>query len=408
VTTRPIDPTTPSPSAGPPGRPVHRRSVLRGLGLGAATVVVAGTGAVSYRVFDNGVLDAGSGTAFDPWTHWRDDPSPQGAVSGAILAANPHNTQPWVFDVAPDRIDLFADPTRRVATLDPLDREQHVGLGCALENLVLALGARGFATRVELLPEPSDSSHVATVTWSPGPRTESPLHEAIGARQSNRGPYTTESVPSGVLESLSAEAAGLDGVQLVWITAPEDLTEMSRLIVSATEAIVADTEQSVDSFAWFRSSRDEIDAHRDGLTLDGQGMSPLLLTAAKLLPASSRTAGDAFWLEQVRTVHTATAAAYGVVAVADPDDPATRLTGGRLLQRVHLAATNLGLGLQHMNEVTERIDRDATTGAAATFGPALDALLATPGRHVLSTVRIGHPERAGRLSPRRDPSAVLR
>lgn len=60
-----------------------------------------------------------------------------------------------------------------------------------------------------------------------------------------------------------------------------------------------------------------------------------------------------------------------------------------------------------MNEVTERIDREASTRATPTFAP-LDALLATPGQHVLSTVRIGHPERPARLSPRRDPSAVLR
>ena len=48
-----------------------RRSVLRALGLGAATVVVAGTGALSYRVFDTAVLDPGSGAAYEPWQQWR-------------------------------------------------------------------------------------------------------------------------------------------------------------------------------------------------------------------------------------------------------------------------------------------------------------------------------------------------
>lgn len=387
---------------------VRRRSVLRGIGLGAATVVVAGTGAVSYRVFDNGVLDPGSGAAYDPWTHWRADPSPTGAVSAAILAANPHNTQPWQFHVRPGRIDLFADPARSVTAIDPLNREQHVGLGCAVENLVLALAARGFAAGVQLVPEPTDPTHVAALTLTPGPATSSALHEAIGSRHSNRGPYTSEPVARGDLDTLSAQAADLDGVSLRWFTSADDRAAMGRLIVDATRAIVGDVSQSVDSFAWLRTSRDDIDRHRDGLTLDGQGMSPVVLTAAKLLPASTRTAGDQFWLDQVRTVHTATAAVYGVITVADPDDPATRLGGGRVLQRVHLGASSLGLGLQHMNQVTERIDRESSTGAAPTFGPAVDALLGTPGRHVLSTVRLGHPERPARPSPRRDPSAVLR
>ena len=68
---------------------VSRRSVLKGIGVGAATVVVAGTGVLSYRVFDNGVLDAGSGKPYDAWSHWRDYPGPLGTVAAAILAANP-------------------------------------------------------------------------------------------------------------------------------------------------------------------------------------------------------------------------------------------------------------------------------------------------------------------------------
>ena len=78
---------------------------------------------------------------------------PTGAVAAAILAANPHNTQPWTFVVAPDGIDVFSDPTRRLMQVDPLLREHHVGLGCALENLVLAAEARGHRPAVTLLPD---------------------------------------------------------------------------------------------------------------------------------------------------------------------------------------------------------------------------------------------------------------
>ena len=65
-----------------------RRHVLRAFGLGAATVVVAGTGLLSYRVFDTAVLDPGGGQAYEPWRHWRDTPGPLGAVAAAVLAAS--------------------------------------------------------------------------------------------------------------------------------------------------------------------------------------------------------------------------------------------------------------------------------------------------------------------------------
>jgi hypothetical protein len=386
--------------------PMTRRSMLHHMGVSAATVVVAGIGIGSYRVFDNGVLNAGDGAPYDAWKNWRNDRTPLGAVAAAILAANPHNTQPWIFHVTPDRIELFADPARRIGALDSLDREHHIGLGCALDNLVLAAVARGFSATVNLLPDPANLAHVATVSLADGPTVTSALHDAIGNRHSNRGPYTAVAIPADVLRSLSAVEGGLDGVSVRWITTEADRAALGALIIEATQAIVDDEQQSTASFAWFRNNRGDIDTHMDGLTLDAQGLRPLVLAMAKILPASSRTAGDEFWLDQTRTVQTATATAYGVITVANPDNPAQRLIGGRLLQRIHLAATVQGLGLQHINQITERIDRDASLARPSKFASAMDALLAETDWHALCTFRIGYPVRAGRLSPRRPVSRV--
>jgi hypothetical protein len=133
----------------------------------------------------------------------------------------------------------------------------------------------------------------------------------------------------------------------------------------------------------------------------------VVLSVAKLLPASSRVEGDRFWVKQTRTVHTATAAAYGVITTTSPDSRRTQLDAGRLLQRIHLAATSRGVALQHMNQITERIDREATTGARPTFAPRFAALLPR-GERPLLTFRVGHPEVEGRSTPRRSARAVTR
>jgi len=387
---------------------VSRRSVLKGIGVGAATVVVAGTGVLSYRVFDNGVLDAGSGKPYDAWSHWRDDPGPLGTVAAAILAANPHNSQPWFFHVTASGVEVFADPPRRTGTLDSLGREQHIGLGCAIENLALAAAARGYQPAVTLLPQPANPVHVASVALTRGPVNVSALYDAIGSRHSNRGPYTAAAVPSTAIKSLGAQVAELDGVAMRWFTTEAGRAAVGALMIEAAEAITADGQQSRDAFAWFRNNRDDINTHMDGLTLDGQGLAPLTLSLAKILPAESRAAGDKFWVDQTRTVHTKTAAAYGVITVADTSDPVLRLTGGRLLERIHLAATVAGLGLQHMNQITERIDRERALGKPATFAPAFDALIAQPGQLPLAAFRIGYPVRSARLSPRRPLKDVIR
>ena len=383
-----------------------RRSILKAIGLAGATVAVAGTGALSYRVFDSAALAPSGGHAYEPWRSWSSGTGPLGAVACAVLAANPHNTQPWVFHVTDTAIDVFADPQRTIGTVDPVLREQHIGLGCALENLVLGCRARGLEPHVTLLPGGGAGGLVAHLSLSPGATTTGPVYEAIGRRHTNRGPYAGTPLPASVLAAL-VDTSELAGVAVHWVTGPDETSALGRLMGDAALALTQDEQQSRDSFAWFTGSDDEIQQRRDGMTLDAQGLSPLILSLGKLLPASSRTAGDAFWVDQTLTVQTRTATAYAVVTAADAHDRASQLAAGRLLQRVHLTATARGIALQPMNQITERIDRESTTGAVATFGPRFARLL-PPGAQPLVTFRVGYPLREALPSPRRTIAAVTR
>ncbi len=95
-----------------------------------------------------------------------------------------------------------------------------------------------------------------------------------------------------------------------------------------------------------------------------------------------------------------------MITVRDPGDALTRLRGGQLIERLHLSATVQGLGVQHMNQITERIDREASLGQPPGFSNRFDALLDWPGRTALVSFRIGQPVRPGRISPRRPVSWV--
>ena len=124
---------------------MSRRKFLKLAGSGMAIVVVGGT---VWPAFSNGVFSSGHGPAYEPWKDWKTE-SEEGAgplslVASAILAANAHNTLPWLFVVNPNKIDLFADTKRNTGTIDPYLREMYEGLGCALENLVLAAEAKDF------------------------------------------------------------------------------------------------------------------------------------------------------------------------------------------------------------------------------------------------------------------------
>ena len=61
--------------------------------------------------------------------------TPLALVAAAILAANPHDTQPWLFRIADETIEVLADASRHLGAMDPYLREMHIGLGAAIENL---------------------------------------------------------------------------------------------------------------------------------------------------------------------------------------------------------------------------------------------------------------------------------
>jgi hypothetical protein len=398
ASTRPIHDTTEAAETSE-GPVMSRRSTLKLVGLGIGSVAAAGVGVGGVRAATNGAFSAGSGDPYDLWHEWSSMSGTDRVVAAGTLACNPHNTQPWRVTVSGDVIHVYSDPSRRMPLNDASAREHFAGLGCAIENMVVTAGSTGFTAKVTLFPDGTASDCVARIALGDGGiARDRELAAAIPHRHTNRGPYKTTPVD---LSGLTEQSSRIDGASVLWITDKAAREQLGRLYVEATKAITGDTAQSTESFTWFRSARSTIDKHRDGLTLDGQGLGGLTLFAAKLLPAQSRKDGDAFWVKATREVHTATAAAYGVITVDDVTSRTAQVNGGRLLARMHLAATSLGLGLHHMNQITERIDRDHATGNPDVFSARWAALLGRPASTGLLSFRIGHPERTAGLSPRR-------
>ncbi len=289
---------------------------------------------------------------------------------------------------------------------DASGREHYAGLGSAAEQMVVAAASLGRATHVTVFPDGPSGPAVRIELGATGAASETALAEAIPLRHTDRSAYDGTAVSQAELSSL-ASAASLDGASVTWITTPVARAALGKLYVEATEAIVADPEQSPEAFSWFRNERTDIDGHRDGLTLDCQGLDGFTLFLAKVLPAQSRTEGDQFWVKSTREVHTATAAAYGVVRVDDVADRAAQVTGGRLLARLHLATVAAGLGFHHMNQITERIDRDAQLGGPDVFSSRWGQIIGGSADTGLVSFRLGHSTRKPGLSPRRAVESVV-
>ena len=383
-----------------------RREMLKVSGLTAVVVGGALSIGTGGRTATAGVFSAGEGAPYEAWRALPRDGSPRALVAAAILGANPHNTQPWRFRLGTDSIDVVADHSRALPATDPTGSELVAGLGAAIENMSIAAAAAGGTATVEMHPSDAGGA-LARITLAGGSAGENAdLFSAILKRHTNRGPYAVDRpVAAASLAAGAALLASLPRVRLSWLQGAER-DRFGELVNRATPAVIADGSQSDEIERWWRATRDEIDRHRDGMTLDCQGLPPVTLFLGKVLPPQTQQQNNQFWLKSTRDVHVKTAAAFGLLSVQDAADAESQLQVGRAYQRLHLWATANGLGLQPLNQVTERIARDRSQGRT----PPLEAPLAqlTPsGRTALFTLRIGHPTVEAGLSPRRRPAEVV-
>lgn len=389
---------------------LSRRNMLIGAGAGAG-VLAAGLG---YRIWDRGVFAAPSGEPYAPWDHWQGT-----AVDGlsrplhaAILAANPHDTQPWLFEInASDSITVYADRIRNLGSFDPFRREMHLGLGCAIENLVRAATVFGYTPYVRpvagklTLSPPDEPRAIAHITMDPGDPSRDELFEATPNRHTNRGVYLDKPVAIGALQGFTDLTASTN-VQTVFLTGGERKA-MADLIVDATQRIIADPQMSADSARWIRTGRREVEDHRDGVSIDNAGLPPSTVMLGKLLPDMGPASQDQYWLDNTRTqqVH---APVLGMILVKDRLDMAQAIEAGRAWQRLHLAATAVGLAAQPLNQPVECIDRNVQLGRTDTYQSALLKLAKQTGWQPTFVFRLGYAEKPALPSPRRPLEDVMK
>lgn len=395
-----------SPNPTPPHKKFSRRRVLALAGTGTL-VLVAGGGV--WRAADQGVFSTGQGPAYQPWDEWRTPTKgPLNLVRAAILGANPHNSQPWLFHVTQTQIDLYSDRRRNLGTVDPFLIEMHIGLGCALENLLLAAAANGYTTHVTLSPDASDETLVARIGLTQGSTPVSALYTMIPLRHTNRYPYdTARPVTPTTLDALSALGDDPD-VRVFWFASAEQRKSVSDLLVEAAHAFVADAAQDgVDTGTWWRGTWQDIQQHRDGITLDAAGLPDLTRALGKMLPSVSVGQQDSSFLQNTAN-QAGTAGAFGLLTIHNKQDQTQQVRAGRLWQRMHLWATKEGLAMQPLNQATERASREAVLRVTPHFGDALHSLVGDPAWQTILSFRVGYSTHEGLRSPRRAVNDVVK
>lgn len=383
---------------------LSRRDFLK---FGGVTFIAVAGGTV-LRALDQGVLSVGQGIAYEPWTNWRDaEISTERIVAAGILASNPHNSQPWIFRITDSTIDLFADRERQIGVIDPYLREMYIGLGCAVENMMLAAEAEGFSPTLGLMPDPAEETHAAHIELGSSSPLPSKLYSAIPNRHTDRGAYdTTRSIAPETFDEIEALITEAD-LRLFWYKEEAARARFSKVAVESAEALIADKQQSIDSHTWWRQDWDQLQETADGITLDTQSLGPVTTPIAKILPDLSRQQNDAAFVKNIREIMLPTAAAFGILAVRDQNNNTQRLHCGRAWERIHLWSTTQGLAMQPLNQMCERVDREIQIESEPVIGNAVRALVNDDSWHTIMPFRLGYPTQKLNPSPRRGLGKVI-
>jgi nitroreductase len=261
-------------------------------------------------------------------------------ISYAVLAPSRLNTQPWLFSVERDRINLFADRRRCLAVVDPEDRQLTISCGAALHNLVVAMNRFGHRPEILTFPDLNRPDLLATVRW--GRRREpsvsimrefrSMLHRRTRPALGNSG-YIQDTA----LEELQALARG-EGIELEMPRNSDIRKTISELVQSAAEEQFLDYRFQREHASWTHPNRRR---SRDGIP--GRLFDPALRRGR-----SASAAGRGETYQELF----ASDAALGILTARN-DSHAAWLQTGCALQRVLLGATERNLQATFLNQPLE-------------------------------------------------------
>ena len=119
-------------------------------------------------------------------------------IEQAVKAPSGHNTQPWLFRINENDIQIQPNFDKSLPVVDPDNRELFISLGCATENLRIAASQKGYKTDLNISKE-----GWITVSLTKDKSIDADtLFSRIAIRQTNRSVYTGQIIPLDIIRLL--------------------------------------------------------------------------------------------------------------------------------------------------------------------------------------------------------------
>jgi hypothetical protein len=283
----------------------------------------------------------------------------------ATLAANGHNTQPWKFAVKETAIEIHPDYTRHLPVVDPNDRELWISLGCALENLLIAARAVGYAPEVTY-PDAADFIHIRLTRDTP---QSSPLFDAIPLRQNTRSEYDGRLIKIGDLDQV--QSLPLEpGVVLRFGLNPTDMETILGYVNQGNLSQYANQAFVDELIDWLRFNKREALVSLNGLYTRVSANPEVPRWLGQLFVAGTRPQQQAD--ADAKKLRTSPSA---VVVASESDNKTAWVRTGQVYERMALKMTSLNIKSAFLNQPIEVAELRSQFQSAMGLGASLPQLL---------------------------------
>ncbi|MEL6416264.1 MAG: twin-arginine translocation pathway signal protein [Pseudomonadota bacterium] len=322
---------------------------------GGAAAVIGGIGVVGAA------HGPGLSKARAPWQQAGEsfgDPRID-ALAYAILAPNPHNRQPWQFDlVGDDRIDVYVDLDRRLPHTDPFDRQITIGFGCMLELLRMAAAEKGFVAELTPFPDGQpnprlNGNRVAQVRFTPSTSSSTdPLFANILQRRSTKEPYDLDqAVAPDALNTVLAGGAG--PLEIGGTLDPDQRARIIELAWRGFQIELATDLTRRESVDLMRIGNRAVVENPDGIDMGGIPMGLLKMTGI-ITHEGLDTPGSTAYNEGLKMYEPIIHSARGFVWIkAEQNSRISQLEAGRAWVRMNLAAQQIGLCVHPLSQILQ-------------------------------------------------------
>lgn len=281
------------------------------------------------------------------------------------FAPSPYNTQPWLFRLQADAIEILPDRRRTLRHSDPSERQLWMSTGAVVAALRLAADHFGLRTRVQVQPS---ADLLAALAFSSAPKSDSverSLFMALPMRRRYVAQFDPQTPSAMLLAALDTHAQQAEA-RLRYPSSTLERSAVRAIVEAAHQRRLADAPFCAELEDWLRA--DAVGAH-DGIpqTSLPPGDAPPEFGAPEWSDAAGLTGRAKRFI--ISSASRARSCPVVAVLATAKDDAQHWLAAGALLLELELIARASGVWLMEFNQAVELPDLRTSLRASL----ALDA-----------------------------------